>query len=270
MTNGLSRRRVLTMLTGGALGGLAMTLNPGGILTPTRTVAVTLPFLSGPQVVRFSEGEPLFAEAHAQYNPYAQNYMMRMQQARMMQARFMMQRQAAMRYRALMTRQAQQHRWLNSQRQSTMTGLVNNYRQGWQVSEPQVWSNIKSVYGYAQKAASNPSQLGELALFGLNKLGEKVGIKDTITGAVGIWNELSQLVSNQGQKAKLAEYAAGPQSDERPMKISLPNGPRLPGQGYRTLAGRVKVSNRRVESNGRTGRLIQYDLPGTGRRFTIA
>lgn len=157
-------------------------------------------------------------------------------------------------------RQQQYYAWLRRSHIQRMQQLLYQYRNYQQIGQPQVWSNVKSIYGFARDNYAQPT------LFGLNKYRNNVSVKDNIKGAAKIFDAI-----NNYYGASEAQKTVGPQSSESNAAIKFGNK-YLYGKKYDTENGIVAISNpdqKVTADNGKVGQLAKYVTGPDGEQYAV-
>lgn len=196
------------------------------------------------------------AEAQGYYNarlPAGDYYAYYAAMARMQRLQWLQYQQAVAAYQQYLRELQGQYAWIGQSQQVTFQQATSEFAQGgYQLSEmPYVMDMARSVYGFARS-----SGLDKVVMYGVSKLNRPTWIKHALPAAGALWDALgTYLAWDQPRKEK----AIAPQNKEAPVKVSLPDGALLDGQGYLTLDGGVAVTNQPVTdyNTGKTGPLAK-------------
>ncbi len=242
------------------LGGAAALLGLGELarqVLPGRDIV--LPFLEGPRRIRLlAPGPGLWAPAHAQNFRY---YAGGSYGAMAPYDEWLAHAQARQRWEAQMAawRAMQQYQWMQAAHQARMRMILAQYQNYAWVGKPDVWDSVQSVYGFAKDNAGTP------VLFGMGADRSQVQVKASLKGASSVWSKLGEHYARDEQ-----ERAVGPQSAEVPVKIMLPDGSALAGNGYKTAHGALGVSRQTVQTaDGQVGNLAKFTTGPDGNQYLV-
>lgn len=241
--------------------GLVM-MNPFSLLDILEPeTEVLLPFIDGKRKVTLLKPKrSLFnsvqAQSYGYYNNYSYGNLAPYQQWYAYQ-----QALAEWNTRLAYWQQQQYYAWLQQvhiQRMQTVLSHYNNYQY---IGQPDVWPTVKSIYAFAKDNFNQPT------LFGINKSRQEVAINSNLKGAAKIFNAVNQYYGNNE-----AEKTVGPQSSEKPAKITLPNNDFKWGKYYKTENGVLAVSNpdqKVMADNGYVGQLAKYVTGPDGEQYAV-
>lgn len=210
---------------------------------------IVLPGINGPLRVREMTHRSLISPAYAQYYynynmaPYQQ--WLAYQQAQYQYMLYLQQLQANM-------------AWLQQQHIAAMQAAMARH-QNHQIGQPQAWEGARSIYAYARSG-------GETVYIGANANSQEVMIKDTLPAAEKVFSRLSANFSRADR-----ERAIGPQADERPVAMALPDGSTTPATAHKTRTGNFAVSDsdRFVDGQGRKGQVAKFEIGPGGHSFEV-
>lgn len=178
------------------------------------------------------------------------------------------QQQALAQWQAFLQHQAmQQYIWMQQQHIAAMQSMMMQ-RPNYQISSPNVWNAVRSIYGYGRRATQDVfGRLGtQDVMVGLNRNLQQVETSDTLPAFGALFEKLK----SENVPRNDIEQAAGPQTNEQPVKISLPDGSLMDGKFFRSEAGAIAQSDQTVHaSNGKVGKLAKYVLDGQGEKYLV-
>jgi hypothetical protein len=215
--------------------------------------SVTLPSLDGDLDIYLGSDFSVIGKANAQ-NYYNYSY----QQMAPYQRMYEMQRAYALWQAKLAQFRTQQYLWIRQQHINAVLAQMQQYSNQYNISAPRPWDYIESIYGFAVKN-------GRPTLFGANSESKPVEITKTVQGAGAVFEKVGDYFNENVQ-----QNAAGPQSNEVPALISLPNGNSLKGNAYKTKYGALGVTEQVVQAkDGTTGQLAKFKLGSDGEQYLI-
>ncbi len=220
---------------------------------PSSNWSASLPTIDGGTInVSPARTNTLLREARAAYTYHG------MQQQQYYAALYHQQQLQMMAYRAAYerwaTHQAWQQQmaaysWATEQHRRSLARFMTLHRQYAYAGSAQPYDHIESVYAVGTRPGGTP------VLFGANRSGGRVTTSQrTLRGAAAVYDEASK---HRGEAS--AQRVALPQTSERNTQITLPQGNRVRGKGFRSSTGAVAISDEEfVASNGKVGPLVKF------------
>ena len=219
---------------------------------------VSLPSFTGNIEVELEaeQWSPIGAAHAQQYQYYSNAYGYQ----RMLQhQQYYAQQQAFAQWQAYLQHQAmQQYFWMQQQHIAAIQQMMMQ-RPNYQISNPNVWNSVQSIYGFGKRQQQD-------VMVGLNRYLQQVELSNTLPAAGALFENLKK--NNVPQN--YVQKAVGPQTNEQPVKISLPDGRLLDGKAFRSEAGFIALADKEVQAtNGKVGKLAKYVLDGQGERYLV-
>ena len=203
--------------------------------------------------VEFSGTGSAKAQFYSYYSdPYAYQRMLEHQN-------YLAYQQAVARWNQLMMQRAAHHAWLQQQHFLAVQQVMRARAQ-YEYGDPEVWGNIRSIYGLGRTPTNNSP-----ILVGANESAEQVVISKTLKAAGSVFDRVGQYFDREEQ-----ERVVGPQSNEVVAHITLPDGSLLPGNAYTTKNGALGVTDGKVKTaDGRIGELAKFKLSDDGEQYLV-
>lgn len=154
---------------------------------------------------------------------------------------------------------AQQYQWMMMAHRQRMLQILAQYESYPQVGRPKVYPTAHAVLGFARESSGQP------VWFGMTEDKKHVEVKKSLKGASKAWDAIGKLYDD-GER----ESAVVPQSTEKVLQITLPNGNKLLGNGYKTTNRGLGVSLEKVQAeDGRVGNLLKFTTGPDGENYLV-